>query len=280
MPLLSKFSVLMSVYNKEKPENLKNALVSVIEQSCLPSEIVLVIDGPISDALEIEISAFYSLHPNMLKCIRLDRNLGLGNALKIGLLNCEFEIVARMDTDDLCSFDRFQRQLEILDNQPMVDVVGSNIEEFNVLPRDLNRLKVSPEFHEDLIRQIKLKSPFNHPSIMFRKKTILDAGNYNGDLPLFEDYALFLRLWLAGAKFYNIQKVLLHFRVGLGIETIKRRSGKHYLMKEWQFVKYAKHIGAFNNLDMIRYMLLKFPIRLLPAKIVLFIYNTFLRTSV
>src|SRR5690606_28798042 len=106
---------------------------------------------------------------------------------------------------------------------------------------------------------------------------LLKAGNYNGDLLLFEDYSLFLRMWKAGLKFHNIQEVLLDFRVGTGIETIKRRSGKHYIEKEKRFLEYAKSIGAFSSWDIFKYKLFKFPIRLLPPTVVLFIYNKFLR---
>ena len=112
---------------------------------------------------------------------------------------------------------------------------------------------------------------------MMRKSAVLKAGNYDGDLLLFEDYSLFLRMWLSGVKFYNMQEVLLDFRVGSGIETIKRRSGKHYIEKEKAFLQYAEDIGAFSKMQVLKYKLLKFPIRVLPPRVVLFIYNTFLR---
>lgn len=271
------FSVLMSIYCKEDCDNLDSALKSIVEQTLLPSEIILIKDGPLYKELDNVINTFQESYSNLFKVISLEENLGLGGALRIGLENCSNNIIARMDTDDICRNNRFEKQFNFLANHLEYDIVGTNIEEFNTVPGDLKRFKINPELHSDLVRQIKLKSPFNHPSIMFRKKSILEAGNYNGDLPLFEDYALFLRLWLNGAKFYNIQEPLLNFRVGTGIATIKRRSGLHYLKKEWNFVKYAKKIGAFNYFDVIRYIVLKFPIRLLPPYFVLFIYNTFLR---
>jgi hypothetical protein len=167
-----------------------------------------------------------------------------------------------------------------LKNNPEIDIVGSNIEEFNLIPGDLKRFKINPETHDVLIKNIKFKSPCNHPSIMFRKSAVLKAGSYNGDLILFEDYSLFIRMWISGSKFYNIQEVLLNFRVGNGLDTIKRRSGWHYLNKECNFLRFAKDIGAFSSYDIFKYKFIKFPIRLLPPKIVLFIYNSFLRKSI
>ncbi|WP_113637119.1 glycosyltransferase [Nubsella zeaxanthinifaciens] len=273
-----KFSVLMSVYVRESVANFVAAMDSLLQQTVKPHEIVLVKDGPLYLDLDVKIGEYQERFSGLIKVISLKDNLGLGAALAIGLENCTCPIVARMDTDDVCRKNRFERQLEFI-NIGNYDVVGSNIEEFNSFPGDLGRFKINRENHEDNIKIIKLKSPFNHPSIMFKKSIVMRAGGYNGDLPLFEDYSLFLRLWKSGAIFYNIQEVLLDFRVGSGITTIKRRSGLHYLKKEWNFVKYAKNIGAFGSFDVIKYVVLKFPIRILPPKVVLFIYNAFLRTS-
>ncbi|WP_240186673.1 glycosyltransferase [Pedobacter namyangjuensis] len=270
----------MSVYERESPANLNSALQSVlINQTVKPKQVVLVVDGPIGMKLGEVISYYENKFKDQLKVLSLDKNYGLGSALRKGLLECEASIVARMDTDDISLPTRFEKQFAFLENNLQYDVVGCNIEEFNIVPGDLKRFKYTHEHHEELIKAIKLRSPFNHPSIMFRKASILKAGNYDGDLPLFEDYSLFLKLWQSGSRFYNLQEVLLYFRVGVGIETIKRRSGLHYLKKEWDFVKYAKRVDAFTSIEVLKYVILKFPIRLLPPKIVLFIYNRFLRKT-
>lgn len=274
---MMKFSVLMSVYSKEKPDYLAIALNSIVDQTYPPDEIVLVKDGPLTLQLERTISEFDQKHPQLLNLINLTENKGLGHALKIGLKSCSHELVARMDTDDVSRPQRFQKQIEFMSANPEVDVVGANIEEFHSIPGDLNRFKISPEYHDDIVNTIYLRNPFNHPSIMMRKTAVLQAGNYRDDLLLFEDYALFLTLWKKGARFYNIQDTLLDFRVGDGVETIKRRSGLHYLKKENKFLAYARSINAFNASQLIKYRLFKFPIRLLPPKIVLYIYNTFFR---
>ncbi|MGN7205173.1 glycosyltransferase [Pedobacter sp. SAFR-022] len=272
-----RFSVLLSVYRQETPGNLKEALNSVIKQTLPPTEIVLVKDGPLPDALNRIIISYQLEYGDLFKLVDIPVNAGLGNALAVGLRHCTYELVARMDTDDIAVPERFEKQIQFLIENPHVGIVGSNIEEFNSIPGDLKRFKINPEHHEQLTRQIKLKSPFNHPSIIFRKQEVLNAGNYNGDLPLFEDYSLFLRLMANGTKFYNVQECLLYFRVKDGLETIKRRSGSHYLRKEFKFVNYAVRSGIFTRLDQVVYVCLKFPVRLMPPKVVLWIYNTFLR---
>lgn len=279
MPALPepRFSVLISVYYRETANNLRQALDSILQQTLPPSEIVLVKDGPLTVELDQVLEEYQLMHYGLLKLIELPYNRGLGNALGIGLEQCTYDIVARMDTDDIAAIDRFEKQLRFMEAHPEVDVLGTNIEEFNRVPGDLKRFKVNPETHDELISQIKLKSPFNHPSIVFRKAAVMKAGNYNGSLPLFEDYGLFIRLMLSGARFHNLQEFLLNFRVNDGLETIKRRSGMHYLRKELKFVNWAVKAGAFTQADRMMYVALKFPIRLMPPKIVLWIYNRFLR---
>lgn len=272
-----KFSVLASVYIKESPVSLDMALASVFSQTLMPDEVVMVQDGPLTNELERVITKYKDLYPSIMKTLPLAENKGLGNALRIGAEACLYDIIARMDTDDVARSERFEKQLAFLDKHPEIGAIGSNIEEFNEVPGDLKRFKINPESHEALIAQITLKSPFNHPSMMMRKKALMKAGNYNGDILLFEDYSLFLRMWKAGVKFHNMQEVLLDFRVGSGIETVKRRSGKHYIEKEKKFLAYAKSIGAFSDSEIMKYKLIKFPIRMMPPKVVLFIYNTFLR---
>lgn len=274
---MNQFSVLLSVYFKENHVFFKESIYSILNQTYQASEIVLVKDGNLSKELDKEIDNFVTQYPKLFKIIALDVNQGLGEALRQGLEACTYNIVARMDTDDICVKTRFETQILFLQNNPEIDVVGSNIEEFNIIPGDLKRFKINPEKHSQLVKNIKLKSPLNHPSIMFRKESVYKAGSYNGDLPLFEDYSLFLRMWKTGCKFHNIQEVLLYFRVGNGLETIKRRSGIHYLKKELKFIDFASRNNLFTFFDVYRYKILKLPFRLLPPNIILFIYNLLLR---
>lgn len=274
---MNKFSVLISVYYKENPLYFREALVSLMNQTVMPNEIVLIKDGPLTESLDTVLNEFVANYTGLFKIIALPINKGLGNALSIGLLACSNEFVARMDTDDICFFNRFEKQLNFLKNNPAIDLVGSNVEEFNNFPGDLKRFRKMPEKDKELLRYAKYRSPVNHPSIMFRKQKVLEAGNYNSDILMMEDFSLFIRMLNKGCVFYNIQEVLLNFRVGLGLEVIKRRSGLLYFNNEWKFAKLALKIGHLNFLEWLFYIVFKLPLRLMPPKIIEFVYNTFLR---
>ena len=127
MPRLD-FSVLLSVYWKENPDWLRLSLKSIWEdQSLKPAEIVLVKDGPLTDRLEAVISQFKQSAP--LKIVPLSQNQGLGRALNEGLKFCSFDLVARMDTDDISKPDRFEKQIRFISQHPDISVVGSWVDE-------------------------------------------------------------------------------------------------------------------------------------------------------
>lgn len=274
---MSKFSVLISVYFKENPFYFKKALDSIVNQTLLPNEIVLIKDGPLSEELEIVLNEYILDYPNFFKVISLPVNKGLGNALAIGVNECSYEFIARMDTDDICVLNRFEKQIDFLRNNPKIDLVGTNVEEFNVEPGDLKRFRKMPESGNSVLKYSKFRNPVNHPTVMFRKSKVLEAGNYSGEILLFEDFSLFIRMLQKGASFYNIQECLLHFRTGLGIDVIKRRSGLFYVKNEWKFSLLSLKIGKINFFEWLFYVCTKLPLRLLPPKVILFVYNQFLR---
>jgi len=272
------FSVLISVYHAEQPSNLYASLRSIItDQTLMPDQIVLVIDGPISNDLVLVINEFLSDYPEVLEILRLEQNMGLGYALSKGLEMCRYELVARMDSDDISHPSRFEKQFQFLNAHAEVSVVGSNIEEFIAEPGDLKVFKVLPETSEALIHYSKKRSPVNHPSIMFRKSAVLAVGSYNDDFRLFEDYSLFARLVRNGFLFYNIQESLLFFRIGNRLDMIKRRSGWAYMKSEVRFLSFAHGIGHFSTIQYLKALCIRVPTRLLPPVIVLKIYATFLR---
>jgi glycosyltransferase involved in cell wall biosynthesis len=271
------FSVLLSIYFNENPIFFRQSLDSLMNQIKMPNEIVLVKDGPLTKELDVVITEFAGNYPNLFKIVVLPENKGLGNALSIGLLECSNELVARMDTDDICVLNRFKKQIDFFNRNPNVDVVGSNVEEFNIEPGDLKRYRKMPEKGEAIKKYARFRNPVNHPTVMFRKSKVLEAGNYNGEILLFEDFSLFVRMIQKGASFYNIQESLLYFRTGLGIDVIKRRSGLFYVKNEWKFAWLALKIGSLNFFEWLFYITTKLPLRLLPSKTILFVYNTFLR---
>lgn len=221
---MKKFSVLMSVYKKEKAEFLEKALKSIlINQSLIPNQVVLVKDGPLTYELEKVINKYVKKFENIIFLVTLKENVGLGKALNVGLNHCKYEIVARMDTDDIAIKDRFKIQLEYMNKYPEIDVLGGYIYEFDQTPGDISRIKTMPLTHEEISNYIKYRNPINHMTVMFKKSAALESGNYQ---PLYfnEDYYLWIRMFIKGKKFSNISMPLVYARIGNGF--IQRRGSK------------------------------------------------------
>lgn len=227
-----KFSVLLSLYYKESPVFLQESLESIFRQTRLPDEVVLVEDGPLTPELDKVVTRFEKEHP-ALKVIALEKNGGLGNALREGLKHCSYELVARMDTDDISKPERFAKQVAFLKQHPNVDVVGAWIDEFQGDISHVLSTRKLPETSKEIFAFGKKRNPINHPVVMFRKKAVEAAGGY---LPfyLFEDYYLWVRMLLNGATFYNIQESLLYFRFSQ--KMFKRRGGLKYACVEISFL--------------------------------------------
>ena len=202
------FSVLISIYKKESPVYFREALNSVFAQTLQPAEIVLVKDGPLTPELDAVIEEYSTRYP-IFKIVTNETNLGLGLALAKGLSACSYEYVARMDTDDLIAPTRFEKEIRKLDEG--YDVVSC----WSVLfwPNDdqLFCIKHRPETHEDIIKLAHKRSPVCHAGCVLRKQAVIDAGNYQACY-LYEDYHLWVRMIMNGARFYNIQEVLYYVR--------------------------------------------------------------------
>ena len=161
---MKEFSVLISVYAREQSDYLRSALHSVFEQTVPPTEVVLVEDGPLTTELEAVITDFCEKY-NTLKIVRLAKNMGLGNALNIGLSACTYDLVARMDSDDLSLANRFEAQLKVFEENPEVSVVGGWISEFDNDPQSIISYRKLPQTDRELRRMCQLKNPLNHGSI-------------------------------------------------------------------------------------------------------------------
>ena len=223
-------SVLMSVYGKERPAYLSRALRSIgTGQTRTPDEIVLVADGPLTEALENEITAFRAellLEKKKLHflVIRLEENRMLGRALAAGMKYCSGEFVARMDSDDIAVPERLEKEERFLLLRPDIAAVGGDIAEFETEGQTL-RVKHMPSEPEELYRYGKLRNPLNHMTVMFRKAAVEKAGGYR-HFPYLEDYDLWTRLLSGGAKIANIPEVLVNARIGSDFS--KRRGGTEY----------------------------------------------------
>ena len=271
------FSVLMSVYKKENPSFLDQSLASLlVNQTRIPSEVVLVCDGDLTDELEAVISKYKDMFPEILKVPRKE-NGGLGKALNFGLDYCTNELVARMDTDDICFPDRFEKQLTVFEEHPEYDIVGGLLEEFVGTVDNTVSIRKVPEMHSDIVSFSKKKNPLNHPTVMFRKAAVLKAGNYQ-HCPLFEDYYLWVRMIMSGALFYNIQEPLLHFRTSE--DMYKRRGGLRYALQEVKFERTLMSMGYINRMEFLSNSAIRFIVHIIPNSIRAGIYKKFLRKSV
>ncbi|MDA3079225.1 MULTISPECIES: glycosyltransferase [unclassified Campylobacter] len=270
------FSVLMSVYIKEKAEFLDRALRSIYdEQEVKPNQIVLVEDGELTDELYAMIKIWKDKLGEILEIVKLEKNMGLGDALRIGLEKCKFEMVARMDSDDISLPNRFKKQLEVLNKNPDIDVCGSNSAEFTLDENSIFGYAKLPEKHSELIKFSKIRCPFRHPSVMFKKTSVLKAGSYQNFL-FMEDYYLWVRMILASAKFYNIQEPLIKVRANH--EQLIRRSGLKYAITELKVQREFYKLGFLNFYEFLRNASVKFTVRLLPKAILSKIYS-FLRSK-
>jgi glycosyltransferase involved in cell wall biosynthesis len=270
------FSVLMSVYNKENPIFLIQSLDSLVSQTLLPSEVVLVKDGQLSAELNLVIDDFKFRYPNLLKIVSLPNNTGLANALNEGLKVVSNDIIARMDSDDLSFANRFEIQIKhMLDNH--LDIVGGQIVEFSKDIKDVVSIRKVPINHESIVKFMKFRSPFSHPTIVCKKRCYDILNGY--DINIFpEDYDFFVRAYLAGFKFGNVKENILYFRLGANLsDTIKRRWGLNYAINEFKLYRKFLKMGFFNYKDYFKVLLFKIPLRVLPFRFYRFIYFSFTR---
>ena len=240
-----KFSVLMSVYKNEKAEFFTAAVDSVMNQSAKPDQIVLVRDGQVPEELAKAIDAILLKYNGVITYIPLEENGGLGNALRVGLEKCAHPLVARMDTDDLAEPDRFINQLKCFEEDQSLDICGGDIAEFMDSPDKIISYRIVPKTDDEIKCVIKNRNPFNHMTVMFKKQSVLAVGSYE-PFYLFEDWYLWLRLYLSGCKFKNVDKILCRVRVS-GMSA--RRGGYKYFKsckKLLKFMKKNKIIGFFS----------------------------------
>ena len=205
-----------------------------------------------------------------LRVVAYAENRGLGHCLNDGLQLCKHDIVARMDTDDICMPQRFEQQYAFLQSHPDYALVGAWIDEFIDSPNQCRATRKVPETASEIVRYAKSRCPFNHPTVMYRKQAVLDAEGYLVEyFP--EDYFLWIRMLMNGAKCYNIQHSLLWFRYSP--DTVARRGGWRYA-KDEVVVQINIHRLGFTSLpQMLKNMIIRFTTRIMPMKIRVFIYS-------
>ncbi|MDU2096472.1 glycosyltransferase [uncultured Finegoldia sp.] len=273
---MKNYSVLMSVYYKERPEYLRQAMKSIFNQTVLTNDFVLICDGPLTEELDAVINEFKHIHEDILNVYRIENNVGLGNALNLGISECKNELVARMDSDDISRKQRCEKQLEIFEKDDSIDIVSGTIEEFVGDIKNVKSCRNLPEKNQDIIKFAKSRSPFNHACIMYKKNKVIEAGSYK-DFYFLEDYYLWIRMLNSGCHGYNIQEPLLWVRAGN--DMYKRRSGIKYVKSQKNLLTYMKKIGFINKLEFIIGVLIRTCVSLSPNLLRKYLYNNFLRNK-
>lgn len=242
--MMQNYSVLMSVYYKEKPQYLKQAMESIQGQTVPTDDFVLVCDGPLNEPLDKVIAEKQQEMGTTLNVVRLAKNGGLGNALNEGIKHCKNELVARMDSDDIAYPDRCGKQLAVFNEHPEVSICSGIVEEFTTDPNTVDAKRVPPETNAEIVEFAKKRNPFNHPCVMYKKSTVEAVGSYQ-DFYLLEDYYLWLRMLMAGYQGYNIQEPLLHMRAGS--DMYKRRAGWKYAKTQMRLFRFMRDSGFIGN---------------------------------
>ncbi|WP_066055785.1 glycosyltransferase [Robertmurraya korlensis] len=268
------FSVLMSVYMKEKPEYLQACLDSVLSQTVLPNEIVIMEDGKLTDSLYEVLNRYKEANPSIIKCVKLERNMGLGKALEIGVTECKFDLIARMDSDDICHPERFEKQVSYMKEHPKVDVVGTWIGEFSENAEEIDTIRKVPITSNEVVAYAKKRNPLNHMTVMYRKEAVLSAGNYK---PMLwnEDYYLWVRMLVKGMEIVNIPEVLVYARTGS--EMFKRRGGIKYVQRDVILQIEFLKLGFINISTFLSNIVIRSVVRLLPNSIRGLFYKSVLR---
>ncbi len=271
MPVFKPYSVLMSVYSRENAQFLKESVESMFNQSVLPDEFVLVIDGEVGKELSDEIEALQQRFD--IKTFPLKENVGLSKALNFGLSNCKNEIVARMDSDDIAASDRMEKQL-VLMQQTGADIVSSAVLEFKESVSCADKQRVVPERHQDIIGFARRRNPFNHPAVVYKKSVIESAGGY-GDYEFFEDYELFARALSKGAVGANCAQPLVFMRTGGGMYN--RRGSVAYVKKINRFYKQMRALKLCGIKETLFCQIPRVIVALVPTGLRRFVYQKFLR---
>ena len=244
-----KYTVLMSVYKKEKKEYLRKSIKSMIEQTAPPDEFIIVKDGPLTKDLEEVIDLFRLQHPKLFKIITNEKNMGLGPALAKGIIASKNELIARMDSDDISDKDRCRRQLEIFNKYPDLEMVGCYETEFVNDINNVISIHSVPKTHSEIKKYMRRRCAVLHPTVMYKKSTVLRCGNYQ-DVKLYEDYDLFARMIFEyDVQSYNIQESLYYIRTSA--DFFQRRGGLEYARTVLKFKNGLFRKGYMSLLDFI-----------------------------
>ncbi len=258
---MTNFSVLISVYFKENSSFFEKALSSIWDDQTLqPTEIVVVKDGELTPELDSVLIDFSKKAP--VKVVALSTNVGLGKALALGLDACSYELVARMDSDDVAVATRFEKQISYLMENPTVSFISSQIAEFDNVPTNTKSIRNVPVDQHSIVRFSKSRNPMNHMAVVFKKSAVVSVGGY---LPFlgYEDYYLWVRMLKAGFQAHNHPEVLMYARVGNNM--LARRQGFTFFKQEIKLQRTFKKLGHITIVQFLKNIITRALPRLLPV---------------
>ena len=269
------FTVLVPTYYKEKAENLDLAIKSVVEQTLMPNEILIIEDGKLGEDLETVINEYKAKYPELINVIKFEENQGIGKVRTVGIEKAKYDLVAFMDSDDISRNDRFEKQIQFLKDNPDIDMVGAWVTEFDGTPDNVYSKRILPTEPKEVYKFAKFRMPVNNNTIMFKRNPIIEVGSYQIATG-FEDYEVCGKLLNKGYKIANIPDFLVNMRAGK--EMMNRRKGLNYFIKyEYSCMKLFYNIGFINLWEFIRNLALKLPLRIMPDWLRNWIYKRFLR---
>lgn len=271
---LPPYSVLMSVYDKELPENLNESLESMLMQSYPPADFVLVCDGKLTCELNIIAKSFENEFKNIFHIVRIDENVGAGKAFNMGIKACRYEYIVKMDSDDISEPDRCLKQMTLFAIKPKLDMVGTYIDEFDNDTGETVATRKVPIMQNEILEYSKRRNPFNRQSVAFRRSTAMRVGGYS-DLELCEDYEFAARMLAAGATAQNIPEVLVKYRIDKNTPEI-RKSWKR--TKAFVKVRWVIHRSGYTCFrDFFVPCAIQLGLFIFPRRFTRWVYEKFLR---
>ena len=253
------FTLLLSVWDGDQPEHLLQAFCSAVdEQTLRPAQVVIVRDGPVRDELDACLADLHKTSPVPVTLVPLESNRGLGPALDAGMAASQFDVIARMDADDVAMPHRFEVEIPLIAE---ADIVGAGLLEFVEDIENVVGQRVPPTDPEQIQRYARMHDPFNHPTVVYRRQAVQAAGGY-GDLPLMEDYALFARMLQNGARAVNVAEPLVYYRVGA--TAFKRRGGADLLRSELRLQREFRRQRFTTPAEYARNVMVRGGYRLIP----------------
>lgn len=274
MEKLDEYSVIMSVYNKVNPYDMKASMESILNQTYKTNEFIIIKDGPLTEDQEKVLNDIINENKEVLKIFKFDENKGAGEAYNLGISKCTNKWAAIMDSDDIALPSKFEKQMKYLKNHEEIDAIGSNAVEFLGDTSNIISTRIMPEFNDDIIKFGHKRCPLIQPTVIFKVDSVKKAGNYQPS-KLTEDYDLYIRMIMNGCNFYTYQEVLYYIRTS--DDFFKRRGGIKYLKPILSF-KY-KHFktGFFSFKEFIKTAGSSLIVALMPNSLRTYIYKKFLR---